>query len=70
MGIQAPMAKGRSTKVILMIRWIRTSRLTIKNSLSFRHLLFAFEFQDFAVEHLGIGVCGLGLGVWGSRLGS
>ena len=32
-GIQAPMAQGRSTKVISMIKWIRTNRLSIKNSL-------------------------------------
>ena len=34
MGIQTPMAQGRSTKIISMIKWIRTSRLSIKNSLS------------------------------------
>ena len=28
------MAQGRSTEIILMIEWIRTSRLSIKNSLS------------------------------------
>jgi len=33
-GIQIPMAQGRSTKVISMIKRIRTSRLAIKNSLS------------------------------------
>jgi len=33
-GIQTPMAQGRSTKTILVIKWIRTSRLSIKNSLS------------------------------------
>ena len=33
-GIQTPMAQGRSTKIISMIKWIRTSRLSIKNSLS------------------------------------
>ena len=33
-GIQIPMAQGRSTKIISMIKWIRTSRLSIKNSLS------------------------------------
>ena len=27
------MAQGRSTKIISMIKWIRTSRLSIKNSL-------------------------------------
>ena len=30
--IQTPMAQGRSTKIISMIKWIRTSRLSIKNS--------------------------------------
>ena len=33
-GIQTPMAQGRSTKTIPMIRWIHTSRLSIKISLS------------------------------------
>jgi len=28
------MAQGRSTKIISMIEWIRTSRLSIKKSLS------------------------------------
>ena len=38
MRFQAPMAQGRSTKIISMTKWIRTSRLTIKNSLSSRYL--------------------------------
>ena len=29
-GIQTPMAQGRSTEIITMIKWIRTSRLSIK----------------------------------------
>ena len=33
-GIQNPVAQGRSTKVISMIEWIRTSRLSMKNYLS------------------------------------
>ena len=33
-GIQTPMAQGRSTKIISMVERIRTSRLSIKNSLS------------------------------------
>jgi len=33
-GIQPPMEQGRYTKIILMIKRIRTSRLSIKNSLS------------------------------------
>ena len=31
------MAQGRSTEIITMIKWIRTSRLSIKNSLSGSH---------------------------------
>jgi len=31
------MAQSRSTKIISMIKWIRTSRLSIKNSLSLRY---------------------------------
>ena len=33
MGIQTTMAQGGSTKIISTIKWIRTSRLSIKNSL-------------------------------------
>ena len=33
MGIQTPMAQGRSTKIISMFKWIRTRRLSKKNSL-------------------------------------
>ena len=33
-GIQTPMAQGRSTKIISMIKWIRTSRLSRNNSLT------------------------------------
>ena len=33
-GIQTPMAPGRSAKIISMIKWIRTSRLSIKKTLS------------------------------------
>ena len=33
-GIQTPMAQGRSTKIIEMIKLIRTSRLSIKKFLS------------------------------------
>ena len=34
MGMQNPMALGRSTKIISMIEWIWTRRLSIQNSLS------------------------------------
>ena len=33
-GIQTPMAQGRSTNIISKMKWIRTSRLSMKNSLS------------------------------------
>jgi len=48
--IQTPMAQGRSTKIISMIKWIWTSRLSIKNSLSL----------GFIVWDLGFRVWGLG----------
>ena len=35
-GIQTPMAQGRSTTIISMIQWTRTSRLSIKISLSLK----------------------------------
>ena len=34
MGIQTPMAQGRSTKIISMIKWIRISMLSMMKSLS------------------------------------
>ena len=37
-GIQTPSAQGRSTQIIAMIKWIRTSRLSINNSLSVKRL--------------------------------
>ena len=37
--IQTPMAQGRSSQIISTIEWIRTSRLSIKNSLSLPHSL-------------------------------
>ena len=33
-GIETPMAQGWSTKIISKNEWVRTSRLSIKNSLS------------------------------------
>jgi len=33
-GIQTPLAHGRSTKIFSIIKWIRTSRLSIKSYLS------------------------------------
>jgi len=43
-GIQTPMAQGRSTEIISMIRWIRISRLSIKNSLSHPVVLASISF--------------------------
>ena len=37
-GIQTPMAQGRSTKIISMMKWIRSSRLSIKKYISRMHL--------------------------------
>jgi len=37
--IQPPMEQGQSTKTISMIKWIRTSRLSIKNTLSGRSIV-------------------------------
>ena len=36
-GIRIPMAQGRSTKIISMIKWIQTSRLSKENSLPRRY---------------------------------
>ena len=46
------MAQGRSTKIISMIKWIRTSRLSINNSLSFLRMLQGFTagVQDGSLE--------------------
>jgi len=49
-GIQTPVAQGRSTKIISMIMWTRTSRLSIKISLSGPHLV-GHSF-DMRVMHL------------------
>jgi len=37
MGIQTPMAQGRSTKIISIIKWTRAKTLSMKNSLSNRN---------------------------------
>ena len=44
MGTQTPMAQGRSSKIISMIKWIRTSRLSVKNCLSARPLGQAYSY--------------------------
>ena len=46
-GIQTPMAQGQSTKIISMIKWIRTSRLSMKNSVSVNEeLCLGCRFHD------------------------
>ena len=52
--IQTPMAQGRSVKIIWM-KWIWTSRLSIKNSLS-------------GVQGLGVRIQGVGFRIQGFRL--
>ena len=73
------MAKGRSTKIISMINWIRTSRLLIKNSLSLsspggayhRRLHQGAGFGRLVEEERQIPVwhLGQGLSVWGVGVG-
>ena len=45
-GIQTPMAQGRSAEIISMIKWIRTTRLSINNS-------FSSVYEGFRVWGLG-----------------
>ena len=61
------MAQGRSTKIITMIEWIRTSRLSIKNSLSL--MLGCISPQDDAtVKCWGFNLLGqLGVGDTSNR---
>ena len=50
-------AQGRSTQVISMVKWIRTSRLSIKNSLSPAQLRNATG-QDMLLEnHISLENC-------------
>ena len=44
-GIQAPMAQGRSNIIISMSKWIRTSRLLLKNSLSLKFRVQRFGYR-------------------------
>ena len=48
--VQTSMAQGRSTKIISMMKWIRTSRLSMKNSLSLKeralHLVVGAQGAD------------------------
>jgi len=57
--MQTPMAQGRSTKIISMIKWIWTSRWSIKNSLSL----------GFGLWELGLGVRGWRFRVRGQGVG-
>ena len=53
-GVQTPMVQGRSTKIISIIEWIRTSRLSMKYSLSSRRLQEA-AVQTTSGERLSLG---------------
>jgi len=53
-GIQTPMAQGRSTETISMIKWIRTSRLSIKNSLSLQERGISISSTALQFEYNGI----------------
>ena len=71
-GIQTPMAQGRSTKIVWMIKWIRTSRSSIKNFLSLPRIMArekeAKSSEDgcFRLQDLGFRVQGAGFRVQGS----
>jgi len=47
---ETPMAQGRTLRIISMIDWIRTSRLSIKNSLSGQDTKHKVYDQGFMVE--------------------
>ena len=49
------MAQGRSTKIISMMRWIRTRRLSTKNSLSYLELVADAAVLDVEDQE-GVGV--------------
>ena len=61
------MAQGRSTKIISIVKWIRTSRLSIKNSLSQPGADTApgVAWDRGGARGVGCGPGGKGLGVWG-----
>ena len=64
------MAQGRSTKVISMIKWVRTSRLSVKNSLSLAPMCLGFGGSRLG---LGLGVRvwrAFGFGFWGLKVQS
>ena len=56
-GFQTPLAQDRFTKVISMNQWIRTSRLSIKNSLS------GYLGEEVVLERGGPEVLVMGLGL-------
>ena len=72
-GIQTPMAQGQSNTIISMIEWIRTSRLSIKNSLSWelKNLKDPKEhFLQSGAEGHGAHTEGLGFRVWNLWFGT
>ena len=63
------MAQGRSTKIISMMKWIRTSRLPIKNPLSGIKASLGSTAQGFRAQGSGSGVHVSGFRVQGSGFG-
>ena len=61
------MAQGRSTKIITMIKWIRTIRLSIKNSLSETQCELAAERRSAAKRRAGTTGTGGGAKSGGKR---
>ena len=54
-GIQTPMAQGRSTASISMVKWTRTSRLSIEISLSTDGERRGSNLKDFEASHVNNG---------------
>ena len=59
--IQTPMAQGRSTEIISMMKWIETSRFSIQNSFSFREdrrsaVWLGMRVSGLRVEWSGFGI--------------
>ena len=66
-GIQTPMAQGWSTKIISMIEWIRTIRLSMKNTVNREHHHHCHvPASGFRVQGSACGVWGVGLRIQGA----
>ena len=65
-GIQCLMAQGQSIKIISMITWIQTSRLSIKNSLALSPTVRRAVVPERRVQGYGFRLQSLGFRVQGS----